>query len=152
MRKYKEKFLIIGTFLLIILYLGMLIYISRQQNPYRVELKAAEREIEVQVDQKSIELPVELSNYSNRFISTSTGFFLDYHLENDNNELLSYDNQRSEIKGVLSTDTADIPLLINIPDKAGVYYLYVDIVEEGIAWFSDKGNDMLKIKMVVTEG
>ena len=75
MRKYKEKFLIIGMFLLIILYLGMLIYISRQQNPYRVELKAAEREIEVQVDQKSIELPVELSNYSNRFISTSTGFF-----------------------------------------------------------------------------
>jgi len=43
----------------------------------------------------------------------------------------------------------EVPLLITAPDKAGDYILQLDVVQEGVVWFQDKGSPVLKVNVKV---
>ena len=43
----------------------------------------------------------------------------------------------------------EVPLQITAPAKAGDYYLQLDMVQELVTWFEDKGSPVLKVKVNV---
>jgi hypothetical protein len=43
----------------------------------------------------------------------------------------------------------EVPLMITAPDKPGDYILQLDMVQEGVAWFQDKGSPVLKVNVRV---
>ena len=44
-------------------------------------------------------------------------------------------------------DTVQIPLRIRAPQKAGEYILEIDLVQEGVAFFKDKGSKVFRMKI-----
>jgi hypothetical protein len=44
----------------------------------------------------------------------------------------------------------EVPLLITAPTKPGKYILQIDMVQEGVTWFQDKGSPVLKVNVQVT--
>jgi uncharacterized membrane protein (DUF485 family) len=43
----------------------------------------------------------------------------------------------------------EVPLRITAPEAAGAYVLELDVVQEGVTWFKDKGSETLKIRIRV---
>jgi hypothetical protein len=52
-------------------------------------------------------------------------------------------------KDMRSGEELELPLLITAPDKPGEYILEVDMVQEQVSWFSDKGSPTAKTKVSV---
>ncbi|MCM3904623.1 MAG: hypothetical protein ND866_23245 [Pyrinomonadaceae bacterium] len=46
---------------------------------------------------------------------------------------------------------AEVPLQITAPKEPGEYILEVDLVQEQVAWFSDKGSPTAKVKVAVVQ-
>lgn len=149
MKKRKQNWKFIGVIFLLILYLGILFIISNGQDPYHIELNTENTTVSVKSSQREFNLPIKISNHANRMISSAQGFNLDYHLFNEQKELISYENQRSNIPTILATDSKVCDLNIIVPQEIGVYYLQVDLVEEGVTWLSDKNKTALQIKVIV---
>ncbi|MFN2576754.1 MAG: hypothetical protein ABR607_03580 [Pyrinomonadaceae bacterium] len=45
--------------------------------------------------------------------------------------------------------TAELPLQITAPNEPGIYILQVDAIQEGVAWFGDRGSEVLNLKIRV---
>ncbi|MEO7969657.1 MAG: hypothetical protein ABI698_00025 [bacterium] len=43
----------------------------------------------------------------------------------------------------------NVPLAITAPGKPGEYLLQIDLVQEMVSWFSEKGNNSPKVKVKV---
>jgi hypothetical protein len=48
-------------------------------------------------------------------------------------------------------DSVEVPLQITAPNEPGEYILEVDLVQEQVAWFSDKGSPTAKSKVKVVQ-
>ena len=48
-------------------------------------------------------------------------------------------------------EEAEIPLAITAPKDPGEYTLDVDVIQEGVAWFNDKGSPTAKVKITVVK-
>jgi hypothetical protein len=48
-------------------------------------------------------------------------------------------------------DEVEIPLLITAPKEPGEYTIELDMVQEGVAWFADKGSPTTKAKVTVVK-
>jgi hypothetical protein len=46
-------------------------------------------------------------------------------------------------------EETEVPLLVNAPKEPGEYILEVDLVQEQVAWFSDKGSPTARAKVTV---
>ncbi len=50
----------------------------------------------------------------------------------------------------LSPDaTVELPLTITAPKQPGMYILQIDAIQEGVAWFGDRGSEILSLKIKV---
>ncbi len=54
-------------------------------------------------------------------------------------------------KNLKPGDEVEVPLLITAPKDPGEYILEVDLVQEQVAWFSDKGSPTAKVKVAVVQ-
>jgi uncharacterized membrane protein len=45
----------------------------------------------------------------------------------------------------------EVPLLITAPTTAGDYTLEVDVVQEGVTWFSEQGSPTAKTRITVAK-
>jgi hypothetical protein len=48
-------------------------------------------------------------------------------------------------------EETEVPLLITAPKEPGEYILEVDLVQEQVAWFHDKGSPSAKVKVAVVQ-
>lgn len=48
-------------------------------------------------------------------------------------------------------DEAEVPLLITAPKEPGEYTIELDMVQEGVAWFGEKGSPTTKVKVTVAK-
>src|SRR5262249_13645175 len=56
-------------------------------------------------------------------------------------EMLVHDDGRGLLRrGLLPGESTQIPLTINAPTQPGDYQLEIDMLQEGVAWFADKGS------------
>ena len=45
--------------------------------------------------------------------------------------------------------TIELPLTITAPNEAGIYILQLDAIQESVAWFGDRGSEVLSLKIRV---
>jgi hypothetical protein len=48
-------------------------------------------------------------------------------------------------------EETEVPLAITAPASPGDYILEVDLVQEQVAWFSDKGSHTARVKVTVVK-
>jgi len=73
------------------------------------------------------------------------------HWRSTSGALLAQDDGRAQLPHDLAPgESVDLTLPATAPDSEGTYVLEIDMVEEGITWFSDRGSKTLTIEVPVT--
>ena len=87
----------------------------------------------------TLQLTVQVSNYGQR-TWTPGAFSLSYHIFNSNGDAIVWDGTRGVLPGnVPPFTTVSVPISVALPSKTGDYVLGWDMVQEGVAWFSQLG-------------
>lgn len=148
MKKGWKVFLIVVG---IILYAGILVYISSIQSMYDVKLTTESDVYEFeQNESKEYVIPVHVDNRANRLLSSgeNEALFLSYHLYDANGNLLNYDGMRSRFtKQIFAGHKGMVDLHMNL--EPGEYRVDIDIVEEFVTWFNEHENTQISVKVFV---
>jgi len=72
-------------------------------------------------------------------------------LKADGTLLTNMDGRYGISKDLKPGEENDVPLKVTAPKDPGEYILEVDLVQEGVAWFSDKGSPTAKAKVTVVK-
>ena len=72
-------------------------------------------------------------------------------LNADGGLLTNMDGRYGIPKDLAPGEEIEVPLVITAPQDPGEYVLEVDVVQEGVAWFSDKGSPTAKTKITVVK-
>lgn len=70
-------------------------------------------------------------------------------LKADGSKLTDMDGRYGVSKDLKPGEEEEVPLSITAPKDPGEYILEVDVVQEGVTWFSDKGSPTAKTKVAV---
>src|SRR6267378_1038941 len=73
----------------------------------------------------------------------------DRWLDKDGKLLTEMDGRLGISKDLKPGEEVELPLLITAPKEPGDYILEVDLVQEQVAWFSDKGSQTARTKITV---
>jgi hypothetical protein len=145
MKKIKIYGILIGITLVI--YITSLYYISAKMNnhPFRIFTSTNQMMYEVSLNDrdKRLYVPIIIKNRSNRLISSRNNISMGYHLynvdEKQNQTLISWDNELTNIEDIFNNENGECNVALTIPEKTGVYIFYIDVLEAGKYWFSEKG-------------
>jgi hypothetical protein len=130
-------------------------------NAYKAEISLLEPPAKLRAGQKET-VRVKVKNLSETIwyarggeINTSPDnrFYLavaNRWMKPDGSMLTNMDGRYGFTKDVKPGEEIELPLQITAPKDAGDYTLEVDLVQEQIAWFSDKGSTTAKTKISVT--
>lgn len=78
--------------------------------------------------------------------------FLSYHLLDEQENCLKYDNRRFPLpQKVKPTQSTELTITLRSPLEAGKYILEFDLLKERLAWFKDYGSKTSKIDLLVKE-
>ncbi len=76
--------------------------------------------------------------------------FASYHWLDADGTMATEDGRRSPLpRTLLPGESLTMTLTVDAPQRPGTYTLAVDLVEEGVTWFSRAGAPMLRIKVTV---
>jgi len=73
----------------------------------------------------------------------------DRWLDKDGKLLTEMDGRLGISKDLRPGEEVELPLLITAPKEPGDYILEADLVQEQVAWFSDKGSPTARAKVTV---
>ncbi len=63
--------------------------------------------------------------------------------------LNNMDGRSTLLRNLCPAQAVEIPLTVTAPSSRGDYILEIDIVQEGVAWFKDKGSETLRLRVRV---
>ncbi|WP_293136591.1 hypothetical protein [Okeania sp. SIO3I5] len=103
---------------------------------------------------EKVEIKVTVKNISREV--WSAGYISQIQLGNcwlnENGEKIRYYDGRTFLPQLLKpTESIDLPLTIIIPETPGNYLLELDMVQEGVAWFRERGSQITRVKVEVKE-
>lgn len=84
-------------------------------------------------------------NPGNKFVLAAG----DRWLKPDGKLVTDMDGRHGLLKDLKPGEETEVPLLITAPREPGDYLLEVDLVQEQVAWFSDKGSPTARAKVTV---
>ncbi len=93
-------------------------------------------------------IPVKVQNGSDVDLFSSQDIYLTYHVLDSNSNVMRWDNERTEI-AILPGDEESVSVICTAPNEAGDYYLEIDIVREGVEWYSAQGMHVIKVSFKV---
>ena len=143
------------TLVLIIASVGLLYvynsFINRYYNSsyYNVEITADVSEVLFENTDTGRTINIQLNNNSRRILSSENNVYLAYHLLDSNENLIEYDMPRTSLSKINPFNDSIFPMNISRPSQPGEYIIVIDLVEEGVCWFSDKGNETLVLRTLV---
>jgi hypothetical protein len=70
-------------------------------------------------------------------------------LKSDGALVTDMDGRHGLLKDLKPGEETEVPLLVSAPKEPGDYILEVDLVQEQVAWFSDKGSPTARAKVTV---
>ncbi len=73
----------------------------------------------------------------------------DRWLKADGALVTDMDGRHGLLKDLKPGEETEVPLLVTAPKEPGEYILEVDLVQEQVAWFSDKGSQTARAKVTV---
>jgi hypothetical protein len=85
----------------------------------------------------TVSVPVKIENMSN--FDWGSNVNLSYHWYDAAGNVVEWNGLRTSLAGTARTHIAAVNAQIAVPSTPGTYRLRYDIVQEGVAWFSDKG-------------
>ena len=91
---------------------------------------------------------VELTNEGRRAWSSDSqmGIFTSYHWLDDEGHMMEFDGERTPLPGSIDAgETTTVALVVRAPSSAGRYRLAIDLVCEGVTWFSETGRPCLEV-------
>lgn len=72
--------------------------------------------------------------------------FTSYHWLDDKGHIVDFDGQRTPLpRTIAAGETCEVALAVRAPSRPGRYRLAVDLVREGVTWFSQAGRPCLEI-------
>lgn len=102
--------------------------------------------------------PITLINESNMVLHTQGGISdegrvnLSYHWLDKNGNTIIWDGMRTYLPyDLYQQNKININAIVKATPNPGEYILEFDLVQEGIAWFKDLGNETLRIEVKVIE-
>lgn len=72
-------------------------------------------------------------------------------LKSDGSLLTNMDGRYGISKDLKPGEENEVPLKVTAPKDPGEYILEVDLVQEGVAWFSDKGSPTARAKITIVK-
>jgi hypothetical protein len=84
-------------------------------------------------------------NPGNKFVLAAG----DRWLKPDGKIVTDMDGRHGLLKDLKPGEETEVPLLISAPKEPGDYILEVDLIQEQVAWFSDKGSPTARAKVTV---
>lgn len=138
--------LLISIFLIV--YNAGLAFDYYEASAFNIEIKA-NTDYLILDDNESKLITVDLKNNSRERIlsdKSDNSYFLSYHVYNEQGETVKFENDRTPF-GKLSPFgiVKDIPLEIKSIERPGRYVYKIDIVYEGVRWYSESGNSTFDI-------
>jgi hypothetical protein len=89
-----------------------------------------------------ITLPVSVTNGGTTTWQPGA-FNVSYHLYTQSGAVLVWDGLRTALPSSIAPgQAATLDLIVRMPANAGSYLLRVDLVQEGVSWFSSQGVPM----------
>ncbi len=73
----------------------------------------------------------------------------DRWLKADGSLVTDMDGRHGLLKDLKPGEETEVPLLVTAPKEPGEYILEVDLVQEQVGWFSDKGSPTARAKVTV---
>jgi hypothetical protein len=73
----------------------------------------------------------------------------DRWLKPDGTVITALDGRHGLDRNLKPGEETEVPLLITAPKDSGDYILEVDLVQEQVAWFHDKGSETARVKIKV---
>lgn len=147
---YLNKYLKISLWILTsVLYLALFAFITWN---YISSNRYVDLEVPDTISANSgneIKVKVQIKNKNIYDISSNEHYFITYHLIDNNEKMLKYENRRTEIPLIKAGKSGNVELIADAPMEEGLYTVEVDIVKEGEFWFKDKGNKPAAIKLNV---
>ena len=135
----------------ILVYTGIMIFISSTQQDYAVSITASQPEYQFSAADEEYVILAYVDNRANRMLVSTDDqqCFLSYHLYDEEGKLLEYNNVRTEFNNrIFSGQAAQEEIRIS-GLESGVYQVSFDIVKENEAWFSEKGADCDTVRLIV---
>jgi SAM-dependent methyltransferase len=119
------------------------------QGPYQVKY-ITHSEVEKAVPASALfQLQVTIQNtgfLTWSSVDPSRPVFISYHWQNSSGKTVIYDGKRTAFtKDIHSGEKTSVSVSVKSPDLPGRYILSVDLVCEGVTWFSQTGNTSLSI-------
>lgn len=76
--------------------------------------------------------------------------FTSYHWLDERGRIVAFDGERTKLPGTIGAGAScDAAIAFDAPDKPGRYRLAIDLVCEGVTWFSEAGRPWLEVPFEV---
>jgi len=131
-----------------LVFILLCLFCSPQHPVAEIEITCSPGEIYAFQGEKKV-LSVEIKNNSFETLRPEDNFFFSYHLYDQKEKLISFDNRRFKIPRVLrrkKTTKFQLPLFFEYKEK-GNYIVEFDIVKEGEFWGSSRKWKTAKVKL-----
>ena len=127
------------------------------ERAYKAELRLAEPLTTMKAGEKQT-IKIRVKNASDTlWLVYGIGVGVKYRvavgdswLDADGKLITSMDGRYGLPANLAPNADVEVPLLITAPSQAGKYILQLDMVQEGVTWFQDKGSPVLKVNVQVT--
>lgn len=99
-----------------------------------------------------VRLPLQIKNVSPLPWPPSAQIEAGNHWVAADGTMLTFDDGRTPLDRVLLPgDECEVPLEVTVPASLGSYRLEVDLVQQWVTWFGDRGSTILRLPIAVTE-
>jgi SAM-dependent methyltransferase len=89
---------------------------------------------------------IELTNEGWRAWSSDAGIFTSYHWLDASGRVVEFDGERTPLpRTVTAGETSKVTISVCAPSVPGHYRLAIDLVREGVTWFSQAGRPCLEV-------
>lgn len=120
-------------------------------SQYDVRLSTELSELTVEAGGEPLQVDVCLNSYRYRELSSEQNVFLSYHILSSNGEVIVFDGTRSILAPIAARGKKKENVEITAPIDSGEYIVEIDLVEEGVTWFSQQGMETIKLPLTVRQ-
>jgi hypothetical protein len=150
MNRFKHFLITLGI-LAILLFFGYCYY--RYTNFYYGEQFYKDCTLTTQQDAYTfaqgdpLSIPVTVKNHSRVSMTTSSNYYLSYHLLDENGKELDVESVRTDLE-IAPFRSQEVSLSFQVPGP-GTYQLEADVVREGYYWYADLGGNPITVTVTV---
>jgi len=125
--------------------------VSAKINVYNAEISTSYTIIQGKMNEEEL-IPVHIKNSGTMTWLTGqiNSIFLSYHIMDAKGKIITNDGLRTSLPNTIQpSEFADLMMKLKTPNTIGSYKVEIDMINEGTAWFKDKGSKTIIVDMDV---